>query len=115
MKIPTDSKGVDESKNPDECNVFALHKLFSNNGTDADFLDLKARYEKGGIGYKESKEILAHKISAFIAPLRAEREKIASDPEYVIDLLTAGGKKAHMKAEKKMEEVRKKVGLTFNQ
>lgn len=110
MKIPTDSKGVDEPKNPDECKVFALHKLFANEG---ELADIRARYEKGGLGYKESKDILAKNISAFIAPLRAAREKIAQDPEYVIDLLKEGGKKAHMRAEKKMEEIRAKVGLSF--
>ncbi len=112
MKIPTDSKGVDEPKNPDECKVFALHKLFASEG---ELADIRARYEKGGLGYKESKDILAKNISAFIAPLRAAREKIAQDTEYVIDILKEGGKKAHMRAEKKMEEIRAKVGLAFNQ
>lgn len=112
MKIPTDSKGVDEPKNPDDCKVFALHKLFA---TAEELADIRARYEKGGLGYKESKDILAKNISAFIAPLRAKREQIASDTEYVIDLLKEGGKKAHMRAEKKMEEIRAKVGLAFNQ
>jgi tryptophanyl-tRNA synthetase len=110
MKIPTDSKGVDEPKNTDECKMFALHKLFAS---ENELADIRARYEKGGLGYKESKDILAKNISAFVAPLRARREKIANDPEYVIDLLKEGGKKAHARAEKKMDEIRKKVGLLF--
>ncbi len=112
MKIPTDSKGVDEPKNPDECKVFALHKLFAS----ADELaDIRARYEKGGLGYKESKEILARNISAFITPLRTKREKIAQDTEFIMDILKDGGKKIKMHAEKKMREIRAKVGLAFKQ
>lgn len=115
MKIPTDSRGVDEAKNPDECKVFALHTFFAN---AEELAELRARYEMTGgakgIGYQESKEILARNISQFITPLRAKRETIARDKEYIIDLLKEGGKKAAARMEKKMEEVRAKVGLTLN-
>src|SRR3990167_3684395 len=46
MSIPTDSKGVDEPKNPDESIIFSIHKLL----LDADKLkDLRTKYEKGGM------------------------------------------------------------------
>ncbi len=112
MKIPTDSKGIEEPKDPSTCNVFALHKLFASEG---ELAEIRAQYEKGGLGYKESKDILVRAISAFIAPLRAKRETIAKDREYVLDILREGGEKAYMQAEKKMREVRAKVGLSFNQ
>ncbi len=112
MKIPTDSKGIEEPKDPSTCNVFALHKLFASEG---ELAEIRAQYEKGGLGYKESKDILVRAISAFIAPLRAKRETIAKDREYVLDILREGGEKAYMQAEKKMQEVRAKVGLSFNQ
>src|ERR1035437_2418553 len=48
MKIPTDSKGVDEPKNPDESLIFAIHKLVING--DA-LKALREKYEKGGMGY----------------------------------------------------------------
>ena len=66
MSITTDSKGVDEPKNPEECNVFSLHKLFSENILP----ELKKRYLDGGIGYKESKDILFSNMVKRIAPLR---------------------------------------------
>jgi tryptophanyl-tRNA synthetase len=108
MSIPTDSKGIDESRNPEEDNVFKLHKLFSG---DDELFELRSRYEKGGMGHKESKEILKRNIEKFIAPLREKRAQIAADPEYVLDVLREGGKRAKQKAEKKMEVVREAIGV----
>jgi len=108
MSIPTDSKGIDEPRNPEEDNVFKLHKLFASGDSLA---ELRARYEKGGIGHKESKEILITNIEKFIAPLREKRKQIAGDTDYVLDVLRDGGKRAKQKAEKKMEAVREAIGV----
>jgi tryptophanyl-tRNA synthetase len=108
MSIVTDSKGVEESKNADEDNVFKLHKLFMK---DDELLNLREKYEKGGMGYKESKEILIENIEKFIAPLREKRDQLSGDMDYVLDVLKEGGKRARMKAEKKMEDVRSAIGV----
>lgn len=108
MSIPTDSKGVDEPKNPDEDNVFKLHILFA---TIDELADIRARYEKGGLGYKESKEILIASVERFIAPLREKRAQLASDTDYVLDVLKEGGQRAREKALKKMEDVREVIGV----
>ena len=108
MKIPTDSKGVDEPKNPDESIIFSIHKLFLE-GKNLE--DLRKKYEKGGMGYKEAKELLIKDLTAFITPLRERREMLAQDMETVFDILREGGKRASARAEKKMKEVREKVGL----
>ncbi len=107
MSIPTDSKGVEEPKDPSACNVFALHELFPGVELEA----LRARYIAGGIGYKESKDLLVAKISAFITPMRLRREEFARDPEAVLKILEEGGKVARAVAQKKMQEVREKTGL----
>ena len=108
MKIVTDSKGVSDPKDPEQDNIFALHKLFS----PADELEeLRERMQKGGIGYQESKEILIKNIVQFIAPLREKRAKIASDLDYVQGRLEEGGQRAHTRESKKMSEVRERVGL----
>lgn len=108
MSIQTDSKGIEESRNPDEDNVFKLHKLFASND---ELLTLRERYEKGGLSHKESKEMLIKNVDAFIAPLREKRTKLADDTEYVLDVLKEGGKRAKQKAEKKMEVVREAIGV----
>lgn len=106
MSIVTDSKGVEEAKNPEEDNVFALHKLFSQK----DLPELKRRYVEGGIGYRESKDILFENMNAFLAPLRERRAEIAQNPDQVIEILRNGAQIARDQAKLKMTDVRKKVG-----
>ncbi len=109
MSIPTDSKGVDEPKDPATCKVFAFHELLQADNLE----EVRKRYLEGGIGYKEAKEILIDNLRAFIAPLRSRREEIARDPEMVLEILREGGEVARAQAKKMMEEVREKVGLTL--
>ncbi len=108
MSIPTDSKGVGESKNPDECNVFALHKLFADENQLA---DIRQKYKQGRMGYKESKDNLIKNIKKFIEPLRDKRKKLVDDKESVLEKLREGGEVAYQRAEKKMQEVRRKIGV----
>ncbi|OIO30602.1 tryptophan--tRNA ligase [Candidatus Nomurabacteria bacterium CG1_02_43_90] len=107
MSIPTDSKGVEDPKDPKECKVFAMHELFPGDELEA----LRARYLAGGIGYKESKDLLVAKIINFITPMRTRREEIAQNPEAVLKILKEGGEVARAEAQKKVQEVREKVGL----
>lgn len=109
MTIKTDSKDVNEPKNPEECNVFALHKLFSGEQLGK----IKKRYVEGGIGYKESKEILAENMNKFLAPMREKRAEIAKDPEQVLQILKNGANLAREHAKLKMKEVRERVGTNL--
>jgi tryptophanyl-tRNA synthetase len=110
MSIPTDSKGIDEAKDPETDNVFALHKFFTDG---PEFEEVRDRYESGGIGYKESKDILIKNIIRFVAPLRDKRAELEKDRDYVIDVIKKGGKKVRERAEEKMIEVRNKIGVTL--
>lgn len=109
MKIVTDSKAPEEPKDPAKCNIFALHELFAS---PDELATLRERYEAGGIGYKESKEILIASMTKFIAPLRQRRESIAADPDKVLEILKQGADKARVLAEKKIGEVKMKTGLS---
>jgi len=110
MSIPTDSKGIEESKDPETDNVFAFHKLFTEG---PEFGELRDRYEAGGIGYKESKDILIKNMIKFITPIREKREELAKNPEKVKGILKKGKEKMQEKIGKKIEEVREKVGLSI--
>jgi len=88
--------------------VFKLHKLFSK---EDELFDLREKYRKGGISHRESKELLIKNIEAFIKPLRDKREQLAGDTEYVLDVLKEGGKRAKLKAERKMEQIREAIGV----
>lgn len=109
MSIVTDSKSPTDPKDPEKDNIFALHKLFTHG---PEFDELRDRYQAGDISYKESKEILIKNIKLFITPLRERRAKI--NKKDAIKVLEKGRKKAREIAEKKMEEVRERVGLTLN-
>jgi tryptophanyl-tRNA synthetase len=107
MRIKTDSKDVEDKKNPEACNVFAYHKLFSIEMLE----DLCSRYENGGIGYKESKEILFTNMMAYLKPMRDKYFKLIKNERYLNKVLADGGKRARKIAEAKMTEVRKAIGV----
>ncbi len=108
MKIVTDSKTPEESKDPDTCNIFALHKLF----LDVEELKyLRERYVKGGLSYKESKEMLLDEILKLIKPMRERREMYAKDIDSVKEILANGAKKAKIIVAEKMNIIRDRVGV----
>lgn len=111
MSIPTDSKGIEESKDPSQCKVFAFHELLAAE----DLEEVRARYLKGGIGYKESKDILVKNMIAFIAPMRTRRDEPAKNPDAVLAILREGGEKARALARAKMAEVRARTGIIVTQ
>ncbi len=108
MSIPTDSKSVDEPKNPNTDKVYALIKLFAPESVLA---EITARYTNGPLSYKEAKEILIKYISDFVRPLRERRAEIAKDNAAVLKILQEGGKRANEIAQAKMNEVREKIGV----
>lgn len=110
MSIVTDSKTPDEPKDPETCNIFALHKLFLN---DDELNALRSRYLSGGLGYKESKEMLLSEILALVTPMRKRRNLYANDINTVKDILNRGKEKAQMIAEAKMNKVRSAIGVTL--
>ena len=110
MSIPTDSKSVEEAKEPEECKVFALHKLFADGDK---LIKIKKRYTDGGMGYKESKDILIENITSFIKPIREKREELAKDPDFVLKFLEEGGINARALAKQKMYAVRACTGINY--
>lgn len=109
MSIVTDSKSPEEKKDPNEDNIFALHKLFSAEELN----DIEKRYKEGGMGYKESKEILIKNIKRFIKPIRERRKELEKDKEIIIKTLKKNGEKMRKRAEEKMQSVRNKVGVNL--
>ena len=111
MSIKTDSKGVSEPKDPENDTIFTLNKLFAN---ESQLSEIRERYVKGEIGYKESKEILLRNVISFIEPLREKRRLIAADHDTVLDIIKEGGEKARLTADKKLAEVREAIGVSLH-
>lgn len=110
MSIVTDSKGVSDIKDPVTDNVFALHKLFS---TPQEIEELEVKYREGQIGYADSKKLLSEKVRAFVQPLREKKKELENNREHVLTILKKGGEEARVRAEKKMSDVRNKVGVSI--
>lgn len=110
MKIITDSKTPEESKDPEICNIFKLHKLFLNK---EELNELSSRYTKGGLSYKESKEMLYEEIVRFIKPMKERREMYMKDLDKVKEILKNGADRAKIEALKKMNIIRNKVGVNI--
>jgi tryptophanyl-tRNA synthetase len=108
MKILTDSKELEEPKDPDTCNVFALYKLFA---TEAELAELAERYRAGGMGYGHAKAALLDKINEHFGPMRERRAELAADMDYVNDVLRTGAQKASTLARETLGRARKAVGL----
>lgn len=108
MKIVTDSTPVEEPKDPDKCNVFALLKLFAD---PQELQEWHQKYTKGGTGYGDVKKRLVELIVEYFAPYREKRAQLESDPDKVEKILQDGAARAKHVASKKLHKVRKVVGL----
>lgn len=86
-------------------NVYSIHKLFKSQD---ELIDL---YETNRGSYKALKEALIEDIETVVAPMREKRDNITDDD--VREVLRDGAEKARARAGAKMEEVRKKVGVTI--
>jgi len=108
MRIVTDSTPVEDPKDPDKCNVFALLKLLAS----ADELrEWENRYHSGGMGYGEAKKRLAELLIDYFRPYRQKREELENDIGVVKEMLAKGARRARAVASETLNEVRKAVGL----
>ena len=107
MKIETDSTPLEEPKNPDTCNLFALYKLV---GSKEQIATMRANYEGGNYGYGHAKqafyELLVEKFSS-------ERERYTyymNNLDEIDKALKIGAEKAGKVADEVLLRVRTKLG-----
>lgn len=108
MAIKTDSRTLEEPKDPDTCTVFALYKLF---GTAAQQADLAERYRAGGLGYGYAKQELFELMDARLAAPRDRYNELMASPDEIRDILTDGARRARRTAQATLNRVRDGVGL----
>lgn len=75
--------------------------------------ELKAEYQKGGLGDVKIKRYLNKVLEAELAPIRERREKFAQDEDAVYEMLLEGSKKANKVANATLEQVRDVIGLNY--
>ena len=94
--------------NPDVCNVFSFHKLY----TPPDKVtEIDHQCRSAGIGCVECKQIMAENLIAALAPIREKRAYYEAHPEQVEEIMIAGSEKASQTARQTMEEVREAVKI----
>ncbi len=108
MSVLTDSTPLEEPKDPDKCNVYALIRLFASREKNREIRD---KYTSGGYGYGHAKKELLALIEEFFSEARSRREELARRPDTVWDMLSDGGKKARERAETVMQPVREATGI----
>ena len=110
MMMVTDPQRMRRSDpgNPDVCNVFSLHKIFSS-ADEVAHINVECR--RAGIGCVDCKKLLAKNLNAHLEPFRARREALNQNPQQVWDVLHDGAKRARELAESTMRDVRAAVGL----
>jgi tryptophanyl-tRNA synthetase len=110
MQMVTDPARIRRSDpgNPDVCNVFSMHKVFSSSEEVA-MVNVECR--RAGIGCVDCKALLARNMNANLEPFRSRRADLGKDPNMVWDVLKDGKERAQKIARQTMAEVRGAVGL----
>ena len=108
MSIVTDSTPLEEPKDPDTCNVFALISLFADQEHKE---EIAANYRRGGYGYGHAKKELLALITDFFGEARERRRDLESREDYVLDVLKSGADAAHVRTNEIMKQVRQATGL----
>jgi tryptophanyl-tRNA synthetase len=107
-RMVTDSKTVEEPKDPDTCSLMALYRHFA----DPDALaEAEAKYRAGGIGYGEMKQRLAQAIIDHLAPARERRAEWVAHPERVEEVRHRGAERARKVARVVLDRAREAVGM----
>jgi len=110
MGIVTDSTPVEEPKDPDKCNVFALYSLFADETAKQ---EMRQKYVEGGLGYGTAKKELFAIIWEYFKPFRERRAELASRPGDIVDIMKKGAEKTRTIAAETLDMVKDRVGLKY--
>jgi tryptophanyl-tRNA synthetase len=87
---------------PDNCPVFAYHRMFN----DAETGTIRRDCESARLGCVDCKARMAEKLAEALAPIRERRGDLERDPGLIEGILEEGTDRARVVARKTMEEVR---------
>lgn len=107
MSIITDSTPLEEPKDPDTCNVFALYRLLA---TSDQTQEMCKNYLGGNYGYGHAKKALFELILKRFEKERSLFSQLMSNPDEINRQLEAGEKRASEMAQQVLNRVRKQLG-----
>jgi tryptophanyl-tRNA synthetase len=110
MEMVTDPQRMRRSDpgNPDICNVFSMHKVFS---LPEEISMINTECRRAGIGCVDCKKIFARNLNAHLEPFRERRAVLGKHPEEVWGTLEDGARRARTIAQQTMQDVRAAIGL----
>ncbi|MHC4150321.1 MAG: tryptophan--tRNA ligase [Planctomycetota bacterium] len=108
LRIVTDSTPVEEPKDPEKCNVFALLKLVA---APDELAEWDQKYRSGGLGYGTVKKRLAELLIEYFKPYRQKRAELENNLDFVEQVLRNGAERASAVARQTLDKVRSAVGL----
>ena len=110
MQMVTDPQRIRRSDpgNPDICNVFSMHKVFSS-PEEVQMVNTECR--RAGIGCVQCKQLMARNLNTNLEHFRARRSGFAKDSDFVWEMLADGRQRAKAIASKTIAEVKNAVGL----
>ena len=108
MGIVTDSKTMEEPKEPEGNSIYELYKLFA---TKEEVDQMAANFRAGNYGYGSAKKELLAAYRRLFDPFKERRAVLEKDPATLEDILQDGARRARAAASPVMEKVRHAVGL----
>jgi len=107
MKIKTDSTPLEEPKNPDTCNLFALYKLIAS---EDQVEKMRANYLAGNYGYGHAKQAFYELLIDKFSKERARYNYFMENKDEIDKALAIGAEKARVVANNVLKRVREKLG-----
>ena len=107
MAIVSDSKELEDVKDPDTCNIFAIYKLLAN---PSEIEEMRKKYLAGGYGYGHAKQALFELILTKFEKQRTRYNYLMENKAEIDDALEKGAVKARVIAKGVLSRVREKVG-----
>jgi len=110
MTMVTDPARVKRTDpgNPDVCNVFSFHKIFSDQQT-VDMVNVECR--RAGIGCVDCKKLMAKALNEHLAPFRERRTELEKNPDFIRDVYRDGARRAGEIARNTISEVYDAIGM----
>ena len=108
MRIATDSRPMEQPKEPQTDHLYQLYSLFA---TDGQREELAETYRAGGFGYGEVKKKLLGVATDYFAEARQRRADLEANPDQVKQILAEGANKARQKAGKVLLRAQQACGV----
>jgi tryptophanyl-tRNA synthetase len=110
MQMITDPQRARRSDpgDPDICNVFTFHEIYSNEDITE---KISIECKKAEIGCVECKKIMAENLKKGLGPIREKRLELQASPKKVEEIIADGNSQAQSVATETMREVREAIKI----